>query len=170
MAGTKVTLITSDRDVERSLGIYLQSVLADIGFAAALHSISFNIRDSYMENSNNHVQIGLTDWFEDYPQASDFLRVSFSCSAIHPGSDASINIAEFCDPAIERQMDHALALGATDAAAASALWTDIDRELTDAAPATTLFQVNQLDIVSPRLGNYRCSPIYHMLLALASVR
>jgi peptide/nickel transport system substrate-binding protein len=161
--GMRVTLIASDRDVERSMGIYLQSVLRDIGYDARMHTVSFNIRDSYLENSNNRVQIGLANWFQDYPAASDFLQVLFSCAGFHPGSDASINMSEFCDPAVDARMDGAMA--AADPARSAALWAGIDRDLTDRAPSTTLFQIHWLDLVSARVGNFRFSPLFHMIFS-----
>ena len=164
-AGMKVTLIASDRDVERSMGVYLQSVLRDIGYDARMHTVSFNIRDSYMENSNNRVQIGLANWFQDYPAASDFLNVLFSCAGFHPGSDASINMSEFCDPAVDSRMEGAMAAAATDPARAAALWAGIDRDLTDRAPSTTLFQIHWLDVVSARVGNFKFSPLFHMIFS-----
>ena len=168
--GMDVTLITSDKEVERSMGIYLQSVLADIGYTAKLRALSSNIEFNYMQNSNNRMQIGLTDWYQDYPQASDFVGVMFSCKSIHPGSDVSINMAGFCDKGIEAEMDAALALGASDAAGAAKAWAHIDRELTDLAPGIGLFQVNYLDILSPRVGNFVSSPIYRMLFSQAWVQ
>ena len=59
------------------------------------------------------MQISYSDWYADYPAASDFLNVLFACAAFHPGSDASINIAGVCDPALDAMMNHAM-----DAAAA----------------------------------------------------
>ena len=164
-AGMRVTLIVSDRDVERSMGIYLQSVLSDIGYDAHLHAVSYNIRDPYLENSNNQVQIGLSNWFEDYPAASDFLNVLFSCAGYHPGSDASINMSGFCDPAVDARMVAATAAEAGDAGRASALWAGIDHDVTDRAPSTTLFQINALDVVSARVGHFRFSPLFHMILS-----
>ncbi len=169
-AGMKVTLVTSDKEVERTMGIYLQSVLADIGYQASVRTVSSAIQFTYFQNSNNRVQIGLSDWFQDFPEASDFLYVMLSCSSFHPGSDASINMAEFCDPAIEGDMHRALALDVTDRAAASLAWAKVDREATDAAPQSTLFQVNWLDITSPRVGNFQFSNIYRMLFSQAWVR
>jgi peptide/nickel transport system substrate-binding protein len=166
-AGMKVTLVTSDKEVERTMGIYLQSVLSDIGYDAGVRTVSSAIQFTYLQNSNNRVQIGLTDWFQDFPEPSDFLAVMFSCASIHPGSDASINMSEFCDPSIEAEMNRALALDATDKNQALPIWTKVDREITDLAPGITLFQLNQLDIVSPRLGNFQFSPIYRMLFAAA---
>jgi peptide/nickel transport system substrate-binding protein len=169
MEGAKVTLVTSDTEVERSMGVYLQSVLNDIGFDTKLHTVSFQIRDTYMQNSSNHVQIGLTDWFQDYPAASDFLDVLFSCSSIHLGSDASINFSEFCDHAIDAEMDRALALEGIDDSAADALWADVDRQITDRAPVASLFQINFLDFVSKRYGNFQFHPLFHAMFSQAWV-
>ncbi len=169
-AGTQVTLICSDRDVEHAIGIYLQSVLRDIGYDARLHAVSYNIRDTYMENSNNRVQIGLANWYQDYPAASDFLDVLFSCAGYHPGSDASINMSGFCDPAIDDRMQQALTLELTDEAGAARLWAGIDRDVTRRAPSTTLFQINALDFVSARVGHFRFSPLFHTIFSALWVR
>jgi peptide/nickel transport system substrate-binding protein len=169
-AGMKVTVVCSDREVERAMGIYLQSVLADIGYDASVHAISYNIRDTYMENSSNHVQVGLSDWYQDYPSPSDFLNVLLSCASFHPGSDASINMSEFCSPAIDAQMRQTMEVANTDPAAATASWTAIDRELTDLAPLVTLFQINKLDITSARVGHFRSSPLFHFIFSEAWVQ
>jgi peptide/nickel transport system substrate-binding protein len=168
--GMKVTLVSSDRDVERSIGIYLQSVLNDIGYRASIHSISFNIRDTYMQNSANRVQIGLTDWYQDYPAPSDFLNVLLSCANFHPGSDASINMSAYCNPAMDSRMQHALTTALTDAAAANREWTAIDHDLTDQAPFTTLFQIGKLDLTSARVGHFIYSPLTHFIFSEAWVR
>ncbi len=170
MEGAKVTLVTSDTEVERSMGVYLQSVLNDIGFDTSLHTVSFQIRDTYMQNSSNHVQIGLSDWYQDYPAASDFLQVLFSCSSIHLGSDASINFSEFCDHGIDAEMDRALSLEGIDDAAANALWADVDRQITDRAPVASLFQINFLDFISARYGNFQFHPLFHAMFSQAWVQ
>ncbi len=169
-AGMKVTLITSDIDVEHATGLYLQSVLADIGYDARLQSISNNIAFTYMQNSNNRMQIGLTNWYQDYPAASDFLYIMNACSSFHPGSDASVNMSGFCNPAIDAAMEKAIAQAVTDPSGAARSWQDINRTLTDLAPETTLFQINELNIVSPRVGNYTYSSLYHLLFSQVWVK
>jgi peptide/nickel transport system substrate-binding protein len=169
-AGMKVTVVCSDREVERAMGIYLQSVLTDIGYDASVHSISYNIRDPYMQNSSNHVQVGLSDWYQDYPSPSDFLNVLLSCASIHPGSDVSINMSEFCDPSIDAEMQQAMTTALTDQDGANKQWTAIDRKLTDLAPLVTLFQINKLDLVSARVGHFRSSPLFHFIFSEAWVR
>jgi peptide/nickel transport system substrate-binding protein len=167
--GAEVTLVTSDKEVERSMGVYLQSVLSDIGYKASVHTVSFDIRDTYLQNSSNRVQIGLTDWYQDYPAASDFLQVLLSCNSIHLGSDASINFSEFCDHDLDAEMDHALALEGSDEKAADGLWADVDRKMTDQVPQATLFQVNYLDFVSKRYGNFLFHPLFHTMFSQAWV-
>ncbi len=164
-AGMKVTFICSDREVERSIGIYLQSVLNDIGYQASVHSISYNIRDTYLQNSSNHVQIGLTDWYQDYPSPSDFLNVLLSCASFHPGSDASINMSGFCNPAIDTRMQQAMDAGLTDPDESARQWENLDKTLTDQAPLTSLFQIHKLDVVSARVGHFTFSPLFHMIFS-----
>lgn len=169
-AGMAVTIVTTDKEVERTMGLYLQSMLTDIGYRASLRAISSNMEFPYVQNTLNRVQISLSDWYQDYPAASDFLGVMYSCGSFHPGSDSSINMSGFCNAAVQAQMDRATAAEAVDADAAAVLWTQVDRTITDLAPGTALFQPRYLDIVSQRLGGYQVSPIYRMLMSQVWLR
>jgi len=163
--GQPVTLVVSNRAIERSIGTYLQSVLRELGFDAAVKAISPSIQFTYIQNTGNKVQISLTDWFQDYPAPSDFLYVLFSCANFHPGSDASINISGFCDKSIDAQMQEALSTAVTDPAAANAMWSKIDREVTDHAPVASLFTPKHVDFVSKRLGGFTYSDQFHMIFS-----
>lgn len=153
-AGQKVTLIVADTAMARDIGTYVQSVLRQLGYDAALKAISGNIQFTYIQNSNNRVQIAATGWNQDYPAASDFLNVLFSCGSFHPGSDSSINISAFCDPKIDGQMQQALRTAIDDPAKADRMWAEIDREITDLAPVAPMFNGKALDFVSARVGNF----------------
>src|SRR5262249_59935726 len=126
-AGQKVTIIVQDLTVDRSIGTYLQSVVKSIGYDASVKALSQNIQFTYTQNTKNNVQISVSQWYQDYPAASDFLNVLFGCASFHPNSDSSINISGFCDKTIDDMMKHALATGVTDPAAANEEWTAIDR-------------------------------------------
>ncbi len=91
--GQKVTIIAEDNAVSKSIGVYMQSVLTEIGYQAEVKPISPNIQFTYIQNTNNKVQISLTQWYQDYPAASNFLNVLFGCGSFTEGSDSSINIA-----------------------------------------------------------------------------
>jgi len=169
-AGQEVTLITSDKVVEKSMGVYLQSVLNAIGYKASIKAISSNIQFTYIQNTNNKVQASLTNWFQDYPAPSDFLYVLFGCASFNPGSDSSINIAGYCDKAVDADMQKALALAVTDKPAANKIWAAVDKKITDDAPAVSLFQPKSLDLVSSRLGNYTWSDQVHMVFSQVWVK
>ena len=168
--GQQVTLVTSDRAVSRAIGVYLQSVLKELGFDASVKSLSPNIQFTYIQNTNNKVQISLTDWYQDYPAPSDFLYVLLGCANFHPGSDSSINIAGFCNQAIEAQMKQALKTAVADQPAANEMWAKIDEEVMEQAPLAPLFTPKHLDFVSKRLGNYTYSDQLHMIFSKAWVQ
>lgn len=161
--GQKVTVISDDQNVDPALGTYLTSVLNELGFKATLKVISGNIEYNYINNSNNHVQISITQWYDDYPAASDFINVLLSCGSFHPGSDTSPNISGFCNKDIDKQINDNMLLAVTNPQAANVVWAKLDHELTDQAPWVTMFTPKQLDFISTRLGNYIFNSEFHML-------
>lgn len=167
-AGQKITIVTDGSPVEGAIGGYLQSVLRDLGYEVGLRAISGSIEFTYVENSGNKVQAGLTDWSADYPAPSDFLHVLFACEAFHPQSDASLNVSAFCDPAIDARMQTAMA--ETDPARAAMLWQGIDRAVTDQAPVAELFVPRFIDVLSARVGNYRFNTQFRWLISQSWVR
>ncbi|RUV39230.1 ABC transporter substrate-binding protein [Mesorhizobium sp. M7A.F.Ca.MR.148.00.0.0] len=168
--GQKVTVIVEDTAISRSIGVYLQSVLTSIGYVADVKPISSNIQFTYIQNTNNKVQMSVTQWYKDYPAASDFLNILFSCASFREGSDASINIAGFCDKEIDAKMQKALDLGVTDQKAADKMWAEIDRQVTDKAPAVGLFTPKRLDFVSKRLGNFKFNRQFNWMITQSWVQ
>jgi peptide/nickel transport system substrate-binding protein len=168
--GQKVTIIAEDKAVSKSIGVYLQSVLTELGYDTDVKPISPNIQFTYIQNTNNKVQMSITQWYQDYPAASDFLNILFGCSSFTEGSDSSINIAGFCDKDIDAKMQAALALGVTDPAAANKEWAVIDKAVTDSAAAAALFTPKHLDFVSKRVGNFQFNSQYYFMVTQAWVQ
>jgi len=168
--GQKVTVITEDSAVSKSVGTYLQSVLNDLGFKADLKPISSNIQFTYIQNTNNKVQISVSQWYQDYPAASDFLNILFGCDNFHPGSDSSVNISGFCDKEIDAKMKDAMKTAITDPKKANDMWAEIDKAVTDHAPAVFLFTPKHVDFTSARLGNFMFNPQYYWMAHLAWVQ
>ncbi|QEN86553.1 ABC transporter substrate-binding protein [Labrys sp. KNU-23] len=168
--GQKVTIIVEDTAISRSIGVYLQSVLTSIGYVADVKPISTNIQFTYIQNTNNKVQMSVSQWYKDYPAASDFLNILFGCASFREGSDASINISGFCDKEIDAKMQKALDLGVTDQKAADKMWAEIDRQITDKAPAVGLFTPKRLDFVSKRVGNFKFNPQFNWMVTQAWVQ
>jgi len=162
-AGMSVGLVVTNDSVNMAVGQYVQSVLNSIGYKATLKPLSANIQFNYIQNTKNKVQISLTQWYQDYPAASDFIKVLLSCSGFHPGSDNSINIAGYCNKSIDAKMQSAETMSLTNPAAANTLWGQIDKQLmTTVAPWVPLFTPKQIDFVSSKVGNYQFSRQFYM--------
>jgi peptide/nickel transport system substrate-binding protein len=169
-AGAKVAVTVANDEVNKAMGVYVQSVLNSIGYKASVKAISGNIHFTYIQNTNNKVQISVTQWYQDYPQPSDFLYVLLGCESFHPGSDTSVNMAGYCNKKINNEMKKALGLGISDPAAARKLWTKIDHEITDEAPLAVLLNPRQINFLSKRVGNFVWSAQFYMMFSKAWVQ
>jgi peptide/nickel transport system substrate-binding protein len=163
-AGQEVGIVVTDDEVNKAIGEYLQSLLTQLGYKAKLKPLSGNIQFTYIQNTNNKVQLALTSWYQDYPAASDFLNVLLSCASFKPGSDSSINISGFCDKDIDAQMGEALTLGQTDQQGANAKWGQIDQAIMKKSPVVPVLTPKLIDFVSKRVGNYQFSKQFYMLV------
>ncbi|WP_405641128.1 ABC transporter substrate-binding protein [Streptomyces sp. NBC_00019] len=163
-AGQEVGIVVQDDDVNKSIGQYLQSLLTQLGYKATLKPLSANIQFTYIQNTKNKVQLALTSWYQDYPAASDFLNVLLSCASYHPGSDSSINISGFCDKGIDAKMQTALKTAQTDPQGADKQWGAIDQAIMAESPVLPLINPKIVDFTSARVGNYRFSKQFYMLV------
>jgi peptide/nickel transport system substrate-binding protein len=168
--GQKVTVIVEDTAVSKSFGVYFQSLLKELGYDAEVKPLSPNIQFTYIQNTNNKVQMSISQWYQDYPAASDFLYVLFGCESFKEGSDSSVNIAGFCDKEINDKMLKALELGVTDPDAANKMWAEIDKAVTDKAPAVAMFTPKHVDFVSKRLGNFLFNAQYYWMITQSWVQ
>ena len=165
-----VKVNTDTTDTDKALGLYFVGLLNQLGYKATLQALSADIQYPYIQNSKNKVQIAFSDWFQDYPAASDFLNILLGCNSIHPNSNSSPNIAQFCDKAIQAQMDHAGQVGITDPAAANKIWAQVDKAVTDQAPWSSMYNPKYIDFLSERVKGYVFSPQWYFLLDQASVK
>lgn len=163
-AGQEVGIVTQDDDVNKSIGQYLQSLLTQLGYKATLKPLSANIQFTYIQNTKNKVQLALTSWYQDYPAASDFLNVLFSCASYHPGSDSSINISGYCDKGVDAKMQTALKTMQSDPTGADKQWAAIDQQIMGESPVVPLINPKMIDFTSTRVGNYQFSKQFYMLV------
>ena len=168
--GQKVGIVVSDDEVNKQMGEYIQSVLTEIGYKATLKPISGNIQFTYIQNTNNKVQISLSQWYQDYPAASDFLYILLSCASFTPGSDSSINMSGYCNKAFDAKMQKAMELGLTDPAAANKMWGELDQEVMADAPVAVAFTPKQIDFISKSTKNYHFSKQYKMFVSQLQVK
>jgi peptide/nickel transport system substrate-binding protein len=168
--GASVKVNTDSLDTDKALGLYFVGLLRQLGYKATLQVLSSNIQYPYIQNSKNHVQFAFSDWYQDYPAASDFLDILLGCGSIHPNSNSSPNIAQFCDKSIQAKMDQASNTGITDPAAANKIWAQVDKEVTDQAPWVSMYNPKYIDFVSSRVKGYQFSPQWFMLIAQTSLK
>ena len=146
-------------------------MLNELGYKASVKPISPNIQFTYIQNTNNKVQISVSQWYQDYPAASDFLNVLFGCEFFHPKAP----IPRSTSPAsatrtIDAKMKEALAAGVTDQAAANKMWAEIDKAVMEQAPAVPLFTPKHVDFVSKRVGNFQFNAQYYWMVTQSWVK
>jgi peptide/nickel transport system substrate-binding protein len=165
-AGAKVVVNSGNDETSKALGEQMVSDLNKIGYKASGQYLADGIQYPYVQNSKNHSKwnIGWSAWYQDYPAPSDFLNVLLGCGSIHPNSDASPNIAAFCDKSIQAKMDQAEKVGVTNPDAANAIWAQVDHEMTDQAPWVDMYNPKQIDFLSKRVGNYQWNPQWYILI------
>jgi peptide/nickel transport system substrate-binding protein len=157
-------------DVDKAFGTYFVGLLNQLGYKATPQFLSNDIQYPFIQNSKNKVPFAFSDWFADYPAASDFLNILLGCGSFHPNSNSSPNIAEFCNKGIQAKMDNASTVGVKNVQQANSIWAQVDKETTDQAPWVAMFNPKLIDLVSKRVKGYQFSPQWYFLMDQASVK
>jgi peptide/nickel transport system substrate-binding protein len=164
--GMKVVVNGTNDQVGKELAEQMVSDLDSIGYKASTQLLGSGPQYSFVQNSANSSKwnVAWSAWYQDYPAPSDFLNVLLGCGTIHPNSDASPNIAAFCDKSINAKITEAEADGATDPSMAASLWTQIDHEDTQQAPWVDLYNPKQIDFLSKNVHGYEWNPQWYILI------
>jgi peptide/nickel transport system substrate-binding protein len=160
----KVVVDGTNDEVGKALVQQMISDLDSIGYNASPQLLTTGVQYPYVQNSSNASKwnVGWSAWYQDYPAPSDFLNVLTGCNTIHPNSDASPNISEYCNKSIQSQINQAETMGQT--AAADSLWQKVDHEMTDAAPWVDMYNPKQIDFLSSNVGGYSWNPQWYILI------
>jgi len=165
-AGMKVVVDGTNDQVGKALVEQMVADLNAIGYKASAQLLAASIQYPFVQNSSNSAKwnVGWSAWYQDYPAPSDFLNVLLGCGNIHPNSDASPNIAAYCDKSTQSKISQAEAMGATNPSGAAALWTQIDQADTNAAPWVDMYNPKQIDLLSHNVHGYSWSPQWYILI------
>jgi peptide/nickel transport system substrate-binding protein len=165
-AGMKVVVDGTNDQVGKALVEQMVSDLDSIGYKASAQLLAASVQYPFVQNSTNSSKwnVGWSAWYQDYPAPSDFLNVLLGCGTIHPNSDASPNIAAYCDQATQAQINQAESEEATNPSGAAKLWTQIDHEDTNAAPWVDLYNPKQIDFLSSDVHGYKWNPQWYILI------
>jgi peptide/nickel transport system substrate-binding protein len=144
---------------------YLAALLRRLGYRASLKFVSSRTYYDTVRTANTKVQMGgLDGWYADIPVASNFIEPIFRCALSRSKSTLTPNLAEFCDPAIDAEMNKAREVEATNPLVGDRLWTQIEHELVDRAPWAPVGTSREPNLVSKRVGNYEYNPEWRVLV------
>jgi YVTN family beta-propeller protein len=128
-----------------------------LGYRVSLKSVPDAAYFRDIADSHNRPQIAFGGWFPDYPAASNFFTTQFTCASFAPDDENNENLAEFCDPGIDRSIARALRVEAVNTPASNENWAGVDRAIVDQAVVVPLVNPKNVDVVSKRVGNYQYS-------------
>jgi ABC-type transport system substrate-binding protein len=83
--------------------------------------------------------------------------LQFACQSLNANPALNFNISNFCDPAVQRDLDTATAAQSENRQAAPQLWADAERAIVDRAVWAPLYVEASYDVVSARVHNYENS-------------
>jgi YVTN family beta-propeller protein len=133
---------------QRRLGRYFVSVLDALGFRASLRVNDTGRHFGAIYDPRTRAQIGFVGWASDFVSPSNFIGPNFTCASL--ADRRPENASHFCDRALARQFDRALAAQGAEAAE---LWAAADRRIVDRAAAVPMTNHRAVVFVSKRVGN-----------------
>ncbi len=135
-------------DFKRSIGRYFAGLLDELGFRASVRVVPGSAYFDVVQAPRTRAQIGFFGWSSDFMSGSNFIDVFFNCTS---EADRRVeNASHFCDPAVARLVDAAVAARGADAAAR---WAAVDHRIVDQAPAVPMTNHRAVVLVSKRVGN-----------------
>jgi peptide/nickel transport system substrate-binding protein len=169
VAGERVTVWTFREPGIVDAVSYVVDVLTELGMRAELRVIPS--ADRYFQTylygttpgSPEHPAIFFSGWLPDFPTASNYVEPQFGC-------DGSANAFGVCDRTLERMVDEAKRLQASDLGAANRAWAAVDRRLVERAMLAPLTNALVAYPVSDRVGNVQIHPLWSLLLSRLWVR
>jgi peptide/nickel transport system substrate-binding protein len=162
--GERVVVYGLDLPGHAEVARYFTALLNQLGFKATTKIMELDAYFTLLSGPTDVQMAGF--WVQTAaPTASNMIPGLFTC----PDFSAPITYlgypSEFCDRAIDAQVEQALALETTgDRSGANALWAKIDRAVVDAAPAVMVLNPTDVTFVSKRVGNFQHHPQWQILL------
>jgi YVTN family beta-propeller protein len=147
---------------------YFVRLLDSLGYHARLGTVGddsgagWNKFFGHLADSRNKAQMGAY-WNQGTPSPAEALS-GLRCGAFVPNDRNNQNVSEFCSRQVERRIQEALSLQATDPKTGAA-WAAVDRQVVDQAPAIGLLVPQEVNLVAKRVGNYQHNPVGGTILS-----
>jgi ABC-type transport system substrate-binding protein/class 3 adenylate cyclase/DNA-binding beta-propeller fold protein YncE len=147
---------------------YITSVLNEIGLRAELTVVSLDryfgtLYGGQPPGVGGPPQTYLSGWISDYPGGGDFIETQFTCGG-------GVNVSGYCNRRLDRLIEQAKALQATDPAEANRTWTQVEHALVRDAVWAPLSNPVTTHAFSSSVENVQIHPQWGPLLSRMWVR
>lgn len=152
--GAPLTLITTADEPGPKLAQAVQQQLAAIGMKVSIKALP---GAEYINTitTPGTTAIGISAWFQDYPDPSDFLDVLFESGYYQPGG---FNLAGYKNPAVDAQLAKLRGLPLKQALPG---YQQVQKQILADFPWVPLHNPAQYDFVNPRLTNVSVHPVWN---------
>ena len=154
--GFSVTFSTHNVDPMPTLAQTIQNDLAQVGIKASIKQMAESPYWNLINRMDANIPIGLTDWYMDYPDPSDWIAALFSKDSAE--TDGSANASWWWNAEVEKLYQQSLPMEAS--AARTKLYQEMQQIIMDEAPTAPLFQPIQTTMASAATGGFYTSPIW----------
>jgi peptide/nickel transport system substrate-binding protein len=171
--GQKVTVWTRSVGPQLLVGQLAAATLRELGYVVKLEEVPGKPGAYFnkISDSRTKVQAGFDAWTADYAAASNFFTPIFTCGSFEPANPENDNVAQLCDPGVDRAVGSALAREATDPRTASdGTWAAVDRLVTDTNAWVPIVNPHEAVFVSKRVGNVQSNTQWGVLIDQLWVR
>jgi ABC-type transport system substrate-binding protein len=151
--GFSVTFYTHNVDPMPRLAQSIQNDLAQIGVKAQIKQLAEAPYWGLIERQSAKVPIGLSDWYMDYPDPSDWIGPLFSKSAAT--TDGSANDSWWWSPQVEKL--YAQSQPMMPGAARTKLYEQMQQIIMQQAPVVPLYQPVLTTMCSKNTGGFYTS-------------
>ena len=137
-----VTVFGETDPLDKSVTLQFVSDLQSIGYKATAKFLENSTAIGYVQDSANHVQAAnMERSVPDYPEMGNLIDIYYACASFIANNTNSINGAEFCNPAIQKQLDQTLQTQALHPGPqAVAAWNSMLQAVTNQAAYVCLFE------------------------------
>lgn len=152
--GFSTTLYGQNVDPWPRLAAVIVDELSAVGIKVTPRLLS-NSAFNDVTTTPGKAPLSLNEWYEDFPDPSDFLRPILSCTSAVKGGQ---NLAFYCDKKVDAADNAALAM--TNRAQRLARYGAIDQMVMNDAPWAPLYHLTYYDVHTPSLHNYYFDPVW----------
>ena len=151
--GQKVTVWASNRETHRKPAEYLENVLDNLGFNAQLKVIDPSVYWTTIGNQKTRAQIGLANWFQDYPHPLNWFDVLLNGNRITPTHNNNYSNANV--PEINRKIEE-LKQEPELNDDVNAEWAEVDRMVLENALWAPFVNRQFTDFFTPEMDLENC--------------